>query len=75
MIILGLDMERGEIFSSVFIFALVALLSGFYLNVLFLLMRTRSSFGGIKKIKELKLNMSQLDSDKYYKIKDKLWAK
>ncbi len=28
--------------------------------------------GGIKKIKELKLNMSQLDSDEYYKIKDKL---
>ena len=72
MIILGLDMERGEIFSSVFIFVLVALLSGFYSLVLFLLMRTRSSFGGVKKIKELKLNMSQLDSDKYYKIKDKL---
>lgn len=28
--------------------------------------------GGIKKIRNLKLNMSQLDSDKYYKIKNKL---
>ena len=28
--------------------------------------------GGVKKIKELKLNMSQLDSDGYYKVKDTL---
>ena len=28
--------------------------------------------GGVKKIKELKLNISQLDSDKYYKVKNKL---
>ena len=28
--------------------------------------------GGVKKIKELKLNISQLDSDKYYKVKDTL---
>ena len=28
--------------------------------------------GGVKKIRNLKLNISQLDSDKYYKIKNKL---
>ena len=28
--------------------------------------------GGVKKIRNLNLNISQLDSDKYYKIKNKL---
>ena len=28
--------------------------------------------GGVKKIRNLKLNISQLDSDEYYRVKDKL---
>ena len=28
--------------------------------------------GGVKKIRNLKLNISQLDSDEYYKVKDRL---
>ena len=44
-----------------------------FLSFLRFLLSCPISFdGGIEKIKELKLNISQLDSDEYYRVKDKL---
>ena len=44
----------------------------FYSFLRFLFSYPISFDGGIKKIRNLKLNISQLDSDKYYKVKNKL---
>lgn len=66
MIILGLDMESVLFWRNIF-FCFYLCACRFIKRFLF---SCPISFdGGIKKIKELKLNMSQLDSDKYYKEK------
>ena len=44
----------------------------FYSFLRFLFSYPISFDGGVKKIRNLKLNISQLDSDKYYKVKNKL---